>query len=273
VSAARTAPGVLAVLTAADLKAAGVGTLPCALPAKNRDGSPMIKPPRPVLATDRVRFRGEPVVFIAAETLAAARDAAELIEFEIEPLPVVTDAAEAKAAGAPLLHDEAPNNVALDWEFGDGAAVDKIFAQAHHVTTLKMRNNRVHVSAMEPRAALAAYDSASERYTLHVPSQGVFGFTNGMAGAILNIPREKLRVQTYDVGGSFGMKSSPYPEYVCALVAAKQLQRPVKWCDERSDSFLSDQHGRDSYSETALAFDADGKILAGRVHVTCNLGA
>jgi carbon-monoxide dehydrogenase large subunit len=213
------------------------------------------------------------VAFIVAETLAAARDAAELIEFEIEALPAVTDAAAAMGDDAPLLHDEAPNNVALDWEFGDGAAVDKIFAQAHHVTTLKMRNNRVHVSAMEPRAALAAYDSASERYTLHVPSQGVFGFTNGMAGAILNIPREKLRVQTYDVGGSFGMKSSPYPEYVCALVAAKQLQRPVKWCDERSDSFLSDQHGRDSYSETALAFDADGKILAGRVHVTCNLGA
>jgi carbon-monoxide dehydrogenase large subunit len=273
VTPAQAAPGVLTVLTAADLDAAGVSPLPCGLPAMNRDGSPMIKPPRPVLATDRVRYRGEAIAFIVAETLTAARDAAELIELEIEPLPAVTDALAAMTDDAPLLHNQAPNNIALDWEFGDGDEVDMIFAKAHYVSRVKLRNNRVHVAAMEPRATVAEYDAARAHYTLHIPSQGVFGMANGLANAILNIPRENLRIRTYDVGGSFGMKSSPYPEYVAALVAAKQVGRPVKWCDERSDSFLSDQHGRDSYAEASLAFDTDGRILAGRVLVQCNLGA
>ena len=272
-TAARQAPGVLTVLSAGELDAAGVGPLPCGLAASNRDGTPMHKPPRPVLATGRVRYCGEALVLLVAESLAQARAAAELVELQFDTLPAVTDAIEAMASSAPLLHRQIANNIALDWEFGDSAAVVKVFAQAHHVTRLKLRNNRVHVAPMEPRAAVAEYDAASGHYTLHVPSQGVFGFANGLANNILHIPREQLRVRTYDVGGSFGMKSSPYPEYVAALVAARQLQRPVKWCDERSDSFLSDQHGRDSYAEAELAFDADAKILAGRVRVTCNVGA
>jgi carbon-monoxide dehydrogenase large subunit len=273
IAAARAAEGVLAVLTADDLEAAGIGTMPCLLPVKNRDGTPLIKPPRPVLATGHVRFRGEAVAFVVAESLAQARDAAELIDLQIETLPAVTDCKLAAEDGAPLLHTEAPGNQALDWEFGDAAETDTIFAEAHHVTTMTLRSNRVHVSAMEPRAAVAEFDTASGRYTLHCPSQGLFGFTNVLAKEIMRIPREELHVRTYDVGGSFGMKSAPYPEYVVALVAAKAISRPVKWCDERSDSFLSDQHGRDSYAETSLAFDKNGRILAGRVLVHCNVGA
>ncbi len=273
VAAARAADGVLAVLTAEDLDAAGIGTMPCLLPVKNRDGTPLIKPPRPVLATGNVRFRGEAVAFVVAESLSQARDAAELVDLQIETLAAVTDCKLAAEDGAPQLHTEAPGNQALDWEFGDAAETDKIFADAHHVTTMTLRSNRVHVSAMEPRAAVAEFDTEGGRYTLHCPSQGLFGFTNVLAKEIMRIPRENLHVRTYDVGGSFGMKSAPYPEYVVALVAAKAVSRPVKWCDERSDSFLSDQHGRDSYAETSLAFDKEGRILAGRVLVHCNVGA
>ena len=272
VEAATAAPGVLTVITAPDILAAGFNTLQCGLPLKNRDGSDMIKPPRPALATGRVRYRGEAVAYVVAETLAQAQDASELIEFEVEDLAVVTDCAVAGEAGAPQLHDEAPGNTALDWEFGDGDAVDKIFTGAHHVTTLKLRNNRVHVSAMEPRAAVAEYDAESGRYTLHVPSQGAFGLTGGIAG-VLGVERRMVRIRTYDVGGSFGMKGAPYPEYPPTLLAARQLNRPVKWCDDRSGSMVSDQHGRDSWAEASLAFDADGHILAGRVLVQCNLGA
>ena len=272
VAAARSAPGVLMVVTAAELAAAGVKPLPCNLPVKNRDGSPMIKPPRHALATDRVRYLGEAVAMVVAETLAQAQDAVERIEFEVEELDAVTDCAAAGAEGAPLLHDEAANTTALDWEFGDGATVDRLFGEAHHVTKLRLRSNRVHVSPLEPRAAIAEYDSKTDRYTLHAPSQGVFGLTGGLSG-VMGIPREKLRILTNDVGGSFGMKGAPYPEYPPLLVAAKALGRPVKWCDDRSGSMVSDQHGRDSWAEASLAFDRDGTLLAGRVVVQCNLGA
>lgn len=272
VAAAKAAPGVLSVLIAADLDAAGIGTLPCALPVKNRDGSPMIKPPRPALSTDRVRYMGEAVAMVVAETLAQARDASELIEFDVEELDSVTDCVAAAEEGAPLLHDEAARNTVLDWEYGDGAAVDAAFSAAHHVTKLRLRSNRVHVSAMEPRAAVAEFDAANGRYTLHAPSQGVFGLTGGLAN-IMGVEREKMHVLTNDVGGSFGMKGAPYPEYPPLFLAAKQLGRPVKWCDDRSGSMVSDQHGRDSWAEASLAFDQDGKILAGRVEIQCNVGA
>lgn len=272
VEGAQTAPGVLTVLTAKDLDAEGVSPLPCGLPVKSRDGTPLIKPPRPALATDRVRYRGEAIALIVADSLAQARDAADLIEFDVAILPAVTDVKDAIREGAPQLHDEATGNRALDWEFGDGVEVDRIFAEAHHVSTLTLRNNRVVISPMEPRAAVGEFDADSGRYTLHVATQGVFGFTGVLSEKILNIPREKLRVRTYDVGGSFGMKSAPYPEYAPVLVASRLLGRPVKWCDERSDSFLSDQHGRDSWAEASLAFDTEGRILAGRVISHANLG-
>ena len=271
VSAARAARGVLAVLTAEDLEAAGCNAMFFARPLKNRDGSDMRTPRRPVLASDRVRYRGEALALVVAETAALAKDAAELIDLEVETLPAVTDARAALADGAPCLHDDAPGNLSLDWEYGDPDGVERAFAGAHHVTRLTLRSNRLVVSAMEPRAAVAAFEDG--RYLLHAPSQGVFAFRNALSEKILGVAREDLRVLTPDVGGSFGMKSAPYPEYVALLVAAKRLGRPVKWCDERSDSFLSDQHGRDSWADAELAFDADGRILAGRVQVHCNLGA
>jgi carbon-monoxide dehydrogenase large subunit len=273
VTAARAAPGVLLVLTARELAAEGVKPLPNRMPVKSRDGTPLIKPDRPALARGRVRHRGEAVAMIVAETLSQARDAAEEIEFDVEALPAVTDPKAAGAPDAPQLHNEAPGNLALDWEFGDEAKTDRIFAAAHHVQHLTLRNNRIVVAAMEPRAALAQFDPARERYTLYVPSQGVFGITGVISEHILGIPRDKLRIVTRDVGGSFGMKSAPYPEYIAALVAARLVGRPVKWCDERSDSFLSDQHGRDSWADASLAFDAQGKILAGRIISHANLGA
>jgi carbon-monoxide dehydrogenase large subunit len=270
---AKAAPGVLAVLTAADMAAANIGPLPNTQGHKSRDGAPMLKPDRPVLATDKVQHRGEAVALVVAESAAAAKDASELIEFDVEMLPAVSNAEEAMADGAPQMHGDVPNNVALDWEFGDAAENDKIFAGAHHIAKLKLRSNRVVVASMEPRAATAEYDAANEHYTLHVGTQGVFGFRNLLAARVLGVERDKLRVRTYDVGGSFGMKSGLYPEYAPLLVAARLLGRPVKWCDERSDSMLSDQHGRDSFAEASLAFDAEGHILAGRVSCTCNLGA
>ena len=272
VSAARSAGGVLTVLTADDLLREGVSPLPCRLPVKSRDGTPLIKPDRPCLATDRVRHSGEAIAFVVAESAGQARDAAELIELEVSVLAAVTDAREAMCEGAPQLHDEAIGNQALDWEFGDGDAVDRVFAEAFHVSHLTLRNNRLVISPMEPRAAVGEYDTESGRYTLHVPTQGVFGFTGAMATQVLGIEREQLRVRTYDVGGSFGMKSAPYPEYAPTLIASRLLGRPVKWCDERSDSFLSDQHGRDSWAEASLAFDVEGRILAGRVTSYANLG-
>jgi carbon-monoxide dehydrogenase large subunit len=233
----------------------------------------MLKPDRPALAFDTVRYVGEAVAMVVAESAAAARDAAELIEFEVEELAAVTDCKVALQASAPQLHASVPDNRALDWEFGDGEQVERIFAAAHYVSRLALRSNRLVVCAMEPRAALAFYDTDRDHYTLHVPSQGVFGFTTGLSEKIMGIKRSQLRVLTHDVGGSFGMKSSPYPEYPVLLLAAKRVGRAVKWCDERSDSFLSDQHGRDSWADAELAFDADGHILAARVAVHCNVGA
>ena len=273
VSGAKAAPGVLAVLTIADLEEAGVNPLFCRVRLKNRDGTPMIRPDRPCLAKDKVRYRGEAVAVVVAESLAQAKDASERIELDVEVLPAVTDAREALRDGAPQLHDEAASNLGIDWEFGDGAEADRQFAAAHHVTRLTLRNNRVVIAPLEPRAAVGEYDPQTQRYTLHVPTQGVYGFTTELAEIVLGIPREQLRIQTYRVGGSFGMKSAPYPEYAPVLVAARLLGRPVKWCDERSDSFLSDQHGRDGWAEASLALDKEGHILAARVTSYGNAGA
>jgi carbon-monoxide dehydrogenase large subunit len=270
-TAAETAPGVLAVLTGADLAAAGYGELICKLPLKSHDGSPLFAPPRPLLARARVRYVGEPVAMVVAESAAAARDAVELIELEIDPLPAVTDA-EAAAAGAPHLYQE-HGNLCLDWRYGDFAAAEAAFAAAAHVTRLRLANNRVVVAAMEPRAAVAEYDPASRRFTLHLGCQGVFGLRRALAEDLLRIAPERLCVRAYDVGGSFGMKASAYPEYVPLLHAAQALGRPVKWCDLRSESFLSDQQGRATVMEGELALDGEGNFLAVRVRTTADMGA
>jgi carbon-monoxide dehydrogenase large subunit len=224
------------------------------------------------LATDKVRFVGDPIAFVVAETIAQARDAAEAIEVDIEELPAVTYAAEAARPGAPQLYDHIPNNVALDFHYGDTAKIDAAFASAAHVTRLDIVNTRIAVVAMEPRVALAKFDKASERYTIQVPTQGVSG-NKAILARILNVPPEKVRVLTANVGGSFGMKNLNYPEYTCVLHAAKALGCPVKWTDERSTSFLSDSHGRSQIIHAELALDADGTFLAVRLSGYGNLGA
>lgn len=270
--AARAMPGVLAVYTFDDLDRAGYQTIKNVTGFPNRDGSAMIKPPRPSLANGRVRFVGDPVAFVVAETAVQARDAAEMIELDINPLPAVTDVDEAAKPGAPQIWPEAPGNVSLDFHYGDEAEVQAVFDGAAHVTKLRLMNDRVVVASMEPRAAIAEYDAESGRYTLRLGCQGVFGIKNGIAG-LLNVDPDKVRIITGNVGGSFGMKSQPYPEYIPLLHAAKQLGRPVRWRDERSESFLSDNHGRGSRFTGELALDADGKFLALRYTGLCDIGA
>jgi carbon-monoxide dehydrogenase large subunit len=266
--AARQMKGVLGVYTAADL--AGYGTLKCIVPFKNRDGSEMKKPPRHALATDKVRYVGDPVAIVVAETLLQAKDAAEAVELDVEPLNAITDPEAAAQPGAPVLYDEAPDNVALDYHYGDSDKVKAAFARAAHVTKLKLVNSRVVVNAMEPRAALAQFENG--RFTLHTCSQGVFGMKSNIAH-ILNVEPKLVRVITGNVGGSFGMKAAPYPEYVCILHAARALGRPVKWTDERSSSFVSDSHGRDHRVTAELALDAYGNFLAVRLTSFGNMGA
>jgi aerobic carbon-monoxide dehydrogenase large subunit len=270
-AAARAMPGVLAIYTGADLKAAGTQGFKCITPFPNRDGTPMKKPVRLALAIDKVRWVGDPVAFVVAETVAQAKDAAEAVVLDIDPLPAVTDAREATQAGAPLVYDDVPNNVSLDYHYGDAAKVDAAFKQAAHVTRLRLINTRVVVSAMEPRSAVVGYDVANERWTLHSESQGVFGLRGQMA-ELMGVKPDKIRVLTGNVGGSFGMKAAAYPEYVCQLHAARDLKRPVKWTDERSESFLSDSHGRNSDVDAELALDRDGNILALRMSGYANCG-
>jgi carbon-monoxide dehydrogenase large subunit len=265
-------PGVLAVFTGADLQTAGYGGLKCALPFKNRDGSDMNRPPRFALALDRVRFVGDPIAVVVAETQAQAQDAVEAVMVEIDSLPGVANMADALKPDAPQLYDEAPGNVALDFLYGDPDAVGKAFEQAAHVTHLDITNNRIVVNPMEPRAAIGEYDAAADRWTLRVCSQGVFGLKNQLAKDILQVPPEKVRVLTGNVGGSFGMKIFCYPEYLCALHASKVLGRPVKWTDDRSGAFLSDHHGRDHQVTAELALDKDGRFLAIRVDGMGNMG-
>ncbi len=269
-SAARGMRGVLGVYTGSDL--AQYGTLKCIVPFNNRDGTPMKKPPRPALPTDKVRFVGDPIAFVVAETPLEAKDAAEAVEVEIDPLPAVVSPAEAIRPAAPLLHAEAPGNVALDYHYGDADQVGAAFAKAAHVTRLKLVNSRVVVNAIEPRAAVGVYDGAGGRYTLHVPSQGVFGMKGSIA-EILKVEPKQVRIKTGNVGGSFGMKAAPFPEYVCVLHAARALGRPVKWTDDRSGSFVSDSHGRDHEVTAELALDADGSFLAVRLTSLGNVGA
>jgi aerobic carbon-monoxide dehydrogenase large subunit len=268
-TAARAMPGVLGVYTGTDLS--DYGTLKCIVAFNNRDGSPMKRPPRPALAIDKVRFVGDPVAFVVAETPLQAKDAAEAVEVDIDGLPAVVSPEEAVRPGAPLIHEDAPGNVALDYHFGDSEQVAAAFAKATHVTRLKLVNSRVVVNAMEPRAAIGVHDAASGRFTLHAPSQGVFGLKANMAD-ILKVEPKQVRILTGHVGGSFGMKSAPFPEYVCVLHAARAVGRPVKWTDERSGSFVSDSHGRDHELTAELALDADGKFLAVRITNFGNMG-
>ncbi|WP_295852179.1 xanthine dehydrogenase family protein molybdopterin-binding subunit [Tardiphaga sp.] len=271
-TAARAMPGVHGVWTGRDLEAANYGPFTCGLPLKNRDGSALLQTNRTALMTDKVRFVGDPVAFVVADSVAQARDAAEAVELDIEALPAVTDCEAATRPGAPVLWDHIPDNVALDYHYGDTDKVEAAFAAAAHVTRLDINNTRVAVVTMEPRCALASYDKAGGRYVIQVPTQGVAGNRNTLAKT-LNVAPDKVRILTANVGGSFGMKNISYPEYICLLHAAKELGRPVKWLDERSGSFLSDSQGRSQDIHAELALDSDGKFLAVRLTGYGNLGA
>ncbi|MBN9537773.1 MAG: xanthine dehydrogenase family protein molybdopterin-binding subunit [Reyranella sp.] len=270
--AALVLPGVLAILTNDDLEAAGFNPLKCPMNIPQRDGSPMKTPVRPSLAKGKVRFVGEAVACVVAETALQAKDAAEAVELDIEELPAVTTPAAALAEGAAEIHDDAPGNLVLDFHYGNAEVVAKAFAEAAHVTRLEIESNRVVVNPMEPRSAIGSWDAVNERWVLNVGCQGVFGLRGGLAG-VLNVKPDRLHVLTGNVGGSFGMKAPPYPEYAPLLLAAKRLGRPVKWTDERSESFLSDHHGRDHQRVAELALDKDGHFLAVRLSGTGNAGA
>jgi aerobic carbon-monoxide dehydrogenase large subunit len=271
-TAAKAAPGVLTAVTGTEYAATAGNALPCGIPMENRDGSKGKNKLRPVLCTDRVRHVGDNVAFVVAATPGQAKDAAELIAVEYASLDVVADTETAAEPGQPLVHDDVPNNVSFDWEYGDRAAVDAAFAGAAHVTRLRVVNNRLVANAIEPRAAIADYDAAAGTITLHTCTQGGWLLADILAGE-LKIDGSKVRVLTPDVGGGFGMKALFYPEYAMAAWASRLLGRPVKWTGERSETFLSDTMGRDHVTEAELALDADHKILGLRVETTANMGA
>jgi aerobic carbon-monoxide dehydrogenase large subunit len=266
--AARKMPGVLAIYTAADLEA--YGPLKCVVSLKNRDDTPMLKPWRGALAKDKVRYVGDPVACVIAESNLAAKDASEAVEVDIETIPSVISADAAARDGAPRLYDDVPGNIPLDFHFGDSAAVEAAFAKAEHVTRLKLVNSRLVVNAMEPRAAVAAFEDG--RFTFYVGSQGVTGMRAQVADAF-GVDPKSVRVVTGHVGGSFGMKGVLFPEYVCILHGARALGRPVKWTDERSGSFFSDSHGRDQEFLGELALAEDGTFLAIRLTGLADMGA
>jgi carbon-monoxide dehydrogenase large subunit len=271
-SEASVLPGVLGIFCGADLVAAGLQPVPTGVTAPNRDGSPMRWPAWHALAVERVRYVGEPVAMIVAETAAQARDAAEAVRLDLDALPAVVAASRACAPDAPILHADVPGNVVLDFHSGDAVGVAEAFAAAAHVSRLSIVSNRVIVSAMEPRASIGAFDAPSGRYTIRLACQGAFG-ARAMVAHVLGVPPGDVRILTGNVGGSFGMKAHPLAEDYCILHAARVLGRPVKWTDTRSDSFLSDTHGRDHEMTVELALDGDGSFLALRLSGFGNLGA
>ena len=267
--AARAAPAVLAVLTAADMAAAGYTRGQTHVPFKG-SGGPLISPVSPALARDRVRFVGELLAIVVAETAHAAQDAADLIAVEYESLDAVTDAHAALQPGAPLIHESVPGNLCFDYEYGDAAATEAAFAQAAHVVRLQLISGRVVGNPMEPKAALAAWDG--EILDLWSSSQGIPSMRDGLA-AVTGLKPAQVRTHAYDVGGAFGIRGGPYPEYSALALAARQVDRPVKWVASRSETFLSDFHGRDVQMTGELALDADGRFLAIRHDWVCNIGA
>jgi carbon-monoxide dehydrogenase large subunit len=273
VAAAANLPGVVAIFTGADLERDGIGAIPPAVLLPGRGGKPMFGASMPVLAAHRVRYVGEPVAIVVAETAAQALDAAEAVVLEVDELAAVATVERAAAAGAPAVWDEAPGNVCLDWEDGDASAVDAAFAKAAHVARVKLLDTRVAVAAMEPRAAIGAWDAASGRYTLTAGTQGVALVRKMLAESVFKISPQQIRVLTHDVGGGFGMKVQVYPEYAAVLYAARRTGRTVKWRASRLESFLADTPGRDGLLEGELALDADGRFLALRVRTAVGIGA
>jgi carbon-monoxide dehydrogenase large subunit len=272
-TAARSAPGVLAVLTGDDLAARGLGTIAPANPGKRSDGSPGFACPQPLLAQGRVRFAGEAVAFVVAETVDQARDAAELIEVDYAPLPAVITADDALAPGAPAIWSDNPGNEAFTHERGNAAAVDDAFGRAAHIVRHRVCVNRVACNAMETRGCIAEYDPFEDRYTLRATVQSVHGIRGQIAGQVFRIPQTKLRVICDQMGGGFGIKGGCYPEYSLALWASEVVERPVKWIADRAESLLTDEQGRGGWVDAEIALDADCRILALRTRTRVPIGA
>jgi aerobic carbon-monoxide dehydrogenase large subunit len=270
--AAKAAPGVVAIFTGSDLAEAKVGGLPCGWLIHSKDGSPMKEPPHPVLAQGKVRHVGDQVALVVAETAWQAKDAAELIEVDYDELPPVIDISSADKATSSV-HDDVPNNVCYDWGHGNKDAVDASFKQAAKVSSLEFVNNRLIPNAMEPRAANAMYTKHDESYTLYVANQNPHVERLLMSAFVLGLPESKVRVIAPDVGGGFGSKIFLYAEETALVWASKRVGRPIKWTAERSESFLTDAHGRDHATKVELAMDAKGNFLALRVKTVANMGA
>jgi len=271
--AARGAPGVLAVLTGADLAAEKIGNIPTGWLIHSKDGSPMVEPPHPALALERVRHVGDPVAIVVAATRDQAREAAALLEVDYEELPAVATVEAAIRPGAPLVWDQAKGNTCFDWQLGDAAATDAAFAKAHRVVAIDLENNRLIPNAIEPRAALGEYDRASGDYTLHTTSQNPHLTRLLLAAFSFGVPEHKLRVVAPDVGGGFGSKIFHYAEELLVLWAARKVGRPVRWTAQRSESFMSDAHGRDHLTHAELAVAKDGTFLGLRARTAANMGA
>jgi carbon-monoxide dehydrogenase large subunit len=276
VDAARSAPGVLAVLTAADME--GIGNVSQHPPLAGRAGKKLVVPHRPALAGTTVRHVGEPVAVVIAQTVTAAQDAAELVGVDYEERAPAVELREAVREGAPQVWPEAPGNIAVDWPGlaadpeANAKEIERIIASAAHVARVSVVHQRIMVASMEPRGATASYDPATETYLLRCCSQSARALRDGLA-PIIGAPKERLRVLTEDVGGAFGLKTGPYPEYLALLVAARKLGRPVHWMSGRAEAFLSDNHARDAYSDVELALDGRGKFLALRIRHLGNMGA
>ncbi len=272
-AAALAAPGVVGVFDGADIAADKIAGLPCGWLITDTNGQPMKEPPHPVLAQGKVRYVGDHVAIVIADTVENARNAAELVEVDYEPLAAVVDVRDAMKPGAPALHAEAPDNHCYKWAIGDKAAVDATFANAAHITRLDLTNNRLAPNPIEPRACIGNYNRASDEYTLYVANQNPHVERLLMTAFVMGLPEHKVRVIAPDVGGGFGAKIYLYAEDVAVTWAAKKLNCAVKWTCERGEAFLSDAHGRDHVSHAELAMDKDGKFLGFRVHTDANLGS
>jgi len=266
-------PGVGAVLTGKDMADDGVGGLPCGWGVNNKDGSPMTEPGHPPLAADTVRYVGDQVAVVLADKRSIARDAAERVDVDYEELPAAASLSAASAEAAPAVWEDAPDNVCFDWEIGDAAATDEAFASAAHVTGIDIVNSRLIPNAIEPRSAIGEYDSGRDEYTLYTTTQNPHVIRMLMGAFVLGIPEHKLRVIASDVGGGFGSKIFHYAEEAIVTWASKRVNRPVKWTADRSESFMSDAHGRDHISHAELALSKDGDFLGLRVQTKANLGA
>ncbi len=270
---AMAAPSVHAVLTGADYRADGLGSIPSMPPYKKRDGSPMFVPDRPAIAVERVRNVGYPVAVVVAETAEQAKDAAELIDIDYAVLPAIVSAYAAAQPDAPQLYDDCPGNEAYFYEAGDAAATEAAFAKADHIVEQHLVINRVTANAMEPRGVVGEYDRGTGRYTLNCGFQRPYLFRSDIAATSLHIPETQLHLVTGDIGGSYGLRGSVYPEMILMLWAAKRVGRPVKWLAERSESHISDDDARDNFVDAALALDKEGRFLAAKFRSWGNLGA